>query len=433
MRQRSLFRTALVWWYSLFVFLIGAYTIFSYSLTDPNLVLTTWMPYWHFQTWIWETVFTNNVLLTQLYTILVVSLSVVYMIVITLLKKNEPVKRAHLLGYGLILVILLFSYNALSHDVFNYMFNAKIVVVYHNNPSTVTALDYPQDLWVRFMHNVHTPAPYGLGWTILSLVPYVFGMNKFLITWLLFRMIEIIAVWLLYKSLQLLSLVIFKRELWAKDAALLFLNPLFLIEIISNMHNDLWMMVPALFFVALFLKQITLNWTVIVTSLGLFFLSVSVKFATVLILIPVGMLWVQDRLIQRLLTQKIGSWPYSYRLISWIKRMGRSVTAPYAPLLCSVLMFVPLFTARSQQFHPWYLIWSLCWIPVISQRWWKAVLILFSFSSLLRYIPWLYQGGFSDHTVWQQKVVTWVGAAIGIFVWWCLSSLVLKKNRLNLV
>lgn len=425
-------KSPVFWLYCLFVVFCLAYAVFSFSLTDPNLVISTWAPYWNFQTWIWQTVFSNNAFLTHIYIVLIVALSGLYLAIISFLsKKNESVRKIHLIAYAVVIAILFFSYNALSHDVFNYMFNAKILVFYHGNPQTSTALEYPNDLWLRFMHNVQTPAPYGLAWTALSVAPYVLGMNKFVSTWLLFRALEVLAVWLLYQSLQLLSHVMYKKELALKDAAILFLNPLFLIEIVSNMHNDLWMMVPAVYFVALFLKQTNLSWKIIVACLGLFFVSVSVKFATVLVLIPVAIVWVEERVIQRFINYKMGTIPFSEKLSTWVRRFSRAIAMQYIPLACSMLMFIPLFTARSQQFHPWYLVWSLCWIPVIKQRWWKAVLIIFSFSSLLRYIPWLYQGGFLENTVHIQQTVTWSGAAVGIFVWWCISSLYIKKNKLN--
>jgi hypothetical protein len=242
-------KTKTFWFFSTFLLLLFVYSVFSYTFTDTNLVLSTWQPYWQFQQWLWHTLLTNVVWLTNIYTILIVGLFGVYYGLVKELQQtmpHQPVQRRHVYLYGLVIVALFFSYNALSHDVFNYIFNAKMVVVYRDNPHISTALKYSDDLWTRFMHNTHTPAPYGYGWTALSVVPFFVGFNKFIITWLAFRLYEVISIVLLFYALQFLSGSVLKRKLTIPELAVLFLNPLFLIEIISSMHNDLWMVAPAI-------------------------------------------------------------------------------------------------------------------------------------------------------------------------------------------
>ena len=85
------------------------------------------------------------------------------------------------------------------------------------------------------------------------------------------------------------------------------------------------------------------------------------------------------------------------------------------PLAASFLLFLPLLTARSQQFHPWYLLWPFVWIPFIKNAFWRALLIAFSFSSMLRYLPWLYNGGYDGGVLSQQKSITW-GVALLLLV-----------------
>src|SRR5260221_13153880 len=58
--------------------LLTAYAIFSYWLTDSNLVLTTWAPYWNFQQMMWKTFFLNAQLMTEVYVVLISALFVVY-------------------------------------------------------------------------------------------------------------------------------------------------------------------------------------------------------------------------------------------------------------------------------------------------------------------------------------------------------------------
>ncbi len=365
------------------------YTVFSFSLTDPNLVLTTWAPYWQFQQWMWHTVFVNAPLLTGLYIVLLAALFVLYF---ALISQPQATKKQVLILVSICIGVLLFSYNALSHDVFNYIFNAKMVAVYHANPHIAVALDFPRDPWTRFMHNTHTPAPYGYGWTALSLLPFTIGMGKFLPTWLVFRAFSIVSVILLYFALEFLTRRLYGKSLTAQQIVTVFLNPLFLIEMVSNAHNDLWMIVPALFAFGLITpsKKNQLNLVHGVLLLLLLLFSVSIKFAT-LTLFP---LWIFLVLYQWQWVAHI--WPKAQK---WIVQNW--------PTIASLLLFVPLFTAQSQQFNPWYLVWVLVWLPFIQVKMWRQIILLFSVTSLLRYVPWLWNGGFSDAIVLQQKMITW--------------------------
>ena len=52
-------------------------------------------------------------------------------------------------------LLLVFSYNAFSYDIFNYIFDAKIFTHYHQNPYLQKALDYPGDPMLSFMRWTH--------------------------------------------------------------------------------------------------------------------------------------------------------------------------------------------------------------------------------------------------------------------------------------
>jgi len=103
-------------------------------------------------------------------------------------------------------------------------------------------------------------------------------------------------------------------------------------------------------------------------------------------------------------------------------------------------LFILLLIPRSQQFHPWYLTWALVfipWFPVLGNKlrgwerlpiiasavshfqeivnWWAQTLVIFSITSLFRYLPWLQTGGFSDQIVSQQKMITWSAIIISLF------------------
>lgn len=388
------------WWWLGMVVLFIWYSFFSFSLTDPNLVITSWQPYWQWQLWMWQVFFNNSVLLSWGYGSLITMLLGWWLLGMWSHRNLDLHFSARefrqLLWLLLLLALpLLISYNALSHDVFNYMFNAKMAWYYQANPHVQVALEFPQDDWLRFMHNTHTPAPYGYGWTALSIPISVVGANKFITTWLWFRVASLASLvilaastwWMVQKTRSSLPF-------W--QWLLVFGNPLVLIEIISNSHNDLWMMWPAVLAFGLLSFPKTRTWQLILTAALLAF-SVSIKLATI-VLVPVAV------------------------LLWW--RPNEKVLRTWWPVMASVLMFLPLLSDRSQQFHPWYLTWSLVWVPFLNfkalpkaTQLWPLLLAVFSVSSLWRYWPWLRWGQFTAEVILQQKLITWIPALL-VLTWW---------------
>ncbi|HEX7017340.1 MAG TPA: hypothetical protein VF209_00320 [Patescibacteria group bacterium] len=390
--------------------LLSAYSLFSYSLTAPNLILTSWPPYWNFQLYMWRTFFNNRVLLSQVYLMLVGAIVFFYLWWGTtrpvLVDFKTPHWKKWLLVLLLVTIPLLASNNALSYDVFNYIFNAKMVAVYHANPHLETATNYLYDDWTRFMHNTHTPAPYGYGWTLLSLLPYSLGGGKFLLTWLSFRLFSLLSLLLL----ALTYLYALRKKL-ANVAVvwLILLNPLLLIEIISNSHNDLWMMVPAVWSLLLVSSdaQPIKGSKFLTTGLSLILLALatSIKLATITLL-P---LWLA------LVIWDLGP----IKRVPLASDLGQFLIRDW-PFWASILMFIPLLTLRSQQFHPWYLTWVLVWLPLIkvskAAKIWIPAILLLSISSLLRYLPYLYAGTFEGNVLWQQKMITWIPFGFGLLL-----------------
>lgn len=383
------------------------YAVWSFGLTDPNLVFLKFEPFWRFQTWIWETLFKNAPLLTGSYAAILVLIALGYFWVYRRAQNWQWSWQQWFVTWLICISPLLFANNALSHDVFNYIFNAKMVLVYQADPHVKTALDFGDDPLTRFMHNTHTPAPYGYGWTIFSLLPSALGMGKFLWTWWLFKWLNVLGVAGLFWVLFALHRQLYKTEIAPQDVVLVFFNPLFVIELIGNSHNDLWLLVPAL--ASLYLAGEWLrqpgkpSYRKVFLSLALLGFSISTKLVTIL-LVPIWsvvLAWplsLADKLRQQLTAQ----------VAQISQRTGENFTwHSFWPLMASFALFVPLFTARSQQFNPWYWCWILVWLPVLRVTWWRQVIIAFSLSSLLRYLPWLLQGGYTDTVQTQQRLITW--------------------------
>lgn len=401
-----------IWWLIGYFLLLSVYAVFSYSLTDPNLIISSWPPYWNFQTWMWQTFFNNPRLLTYSYLGIILLIQSWWLYGMwrasrTTSPASSKNRNWWLATLGLFLVPLFFSYNALSHDVFNYMFNAKMVVLFKADPHVKVALDFAYDDWTRFMHNTHTPAPYWYGWTAASLVPYTLGFGRFLTTWLSFRLFSILSLVVLFnltwKSIQAWTK---KNPNWVLIGT--FFNPLMLLEIVSNSHNDLWMMVPAVASLVLLAGRKRSVLAVIFSAI-LLGLSASTKLAT-LVLIP------------------------TWLLLCFFPK--HPVLKKTWSILAILSLFTPLLTARSQQFHPWYLSWLLVWWPylvvvfsdqsnvpqkifglklgqLMKQLQQPVVrvisvgLIALSVSSLWRYAPWMLNGNFDGAVLFQQKTLTW--------------------------
>lgn len=388
--------------------LLLLFSIFSFGLTTPNLILinTTWFS--SFQFWMWNVFYNNRDLASMTFFVFISLFFLIYFLLIKSFSKTNPISaKEQILLILLMSAPLLISSNMLSNDVFNYIFNSRMVIKYQANPHLKTALDYPFDNWTRFMHNIHTFAPYGYGWTTLSLIPYLFGVGKFLLTWLSFRLFSILSLALSSVAISTLYTSVHQKQINFKDWSLFFFNPLVLLEVINNFHNDLWMMAPAVISIALLVnKKENFTW-----SLLLFTFSVSIKYSS-LALLPLILIIIISKL--KICEQN--------QLVKKIVKL--------TPEIAAIFMFLPLLTTRSQQFHPWYLLWVLVWIPSIRNKYIKCSILFFSITSLFRYLPWLLNNGYSQEILIQQKIITWSATLISL-IYFLLMSTTQKINAKN--
>ncbi len=269
-----------------------------------------------------------------------------------------------------------------------------MVVTYQADPHVQVAQNFPEDPMVRFMHNSHTPAPYGYGWTWLSLPFFILGIGKFIGQWVMMRAAAGLSLaitgwitWRWWKQRQLQEIpaaapvsLAWSHPLWV------YLNPLLLIEIISNDHNDLWMIWPTMLSLWLLDDQTKKRpWKILISAL-LLAGSTQIKFAT-LVLIPFWLYLAGGRELITWLKTKLTQ-PKNHHWLFKLRTWGEK----YFYDLIALAMFAPLLTARSQYFHPWYLTWSLVWWPWCRWSGTRIALLAFSFSSLFRYLPFLWAG-----------------------------------------
>jgi hypothetical protein len=190
---------------------------------DLNLTLFN-HPLWNsFREFIIQIGYFQRELSIGIYAFLILSLF--WLQYASLKAKLDPVKTAIMIA-GICLV----SYPFLSHDFFNYIFDAKILTVYGKNPYLYKALDFPGDPYLRFMHWTHRTYPYGPSFLAVSLVPSALSFGKFILNFFFFKAMfagfYLLAVWLMSRV----------NKQWA---LILAVNPLIIIEGLVSSHNDL--------------------------------------------------------------------------------------------------------------------------------------------------------------------------------------------------
>lgn len=209
----------------LYIVILSFLVIYSYALVDPNITLINNSIWVSFRETMVQLGYYQRALSWSFYLTITILLFISYRYLLIHFNKLNPVKIAFIVGG-----ILLFSYPFLSHDLFNYIFDAKIFTFYHQNPYLHKALDYPTDEWLRFMHWTHRTYPYGAVFLVISFVPSFLSFGKFLLNFLFFKALfigfYIAAVYYLNKI--------------NKQLALLFaVHPFILLEGLVAAHNDI--------------------------------------------------------------------------------------------------------------------------------------------------------------------------------------------------
>jgi hypothetical protein len=218
-------------------------------------------PIWNtFRDWIIQLGYFHRDTSWGIYLALIIIGFIFHFIFIGNHKKYDPFSISILVGAG-----LLVSYPFLSHDLFNYLFDAKIVTFYHQNPYILKALDFPLDPWLRFMHWTHRTYPYGPSFLLLTLIPSVLSFGKFILSFLFYKGmvigIYILTVFLLNRS----------NRKWAMIFAT---HPLILMEGLINGHNDMIALSLALISIMILQKN------KLIYAKIMFMLSAGIKYTT---------------------------------------------------------------------------------------------------------------------------------------------------------
>jgi hypothetical protein len=301
-----------------------------------------------------------------LYLFILLGLTVLYFISLTFAAKKKLEKK---FVWKIILagvLLLVFSYNAFSYDIFNYMFDAKIVTHYHANPYIHKALDYPGDPMLGFMHWTNRTYPYGPVWLVLTVPLSFIGMQFFLPTFFLFKFLMAASY---LGSSYFIGKILHKIKPEKELFGLVFfgLNPLVLIESLVSAHIDIVMMFFSLaaFWFLIEKKYIRSYFSLLV--------SIGIKFLTG-ILLPV-VVWMHVLRYKK----KKGKWELLF---------GVS--------LVLLLLGVIVESKDSGNFQPWYLLAPVSFAVFLSYKYYVFIpAVTVSILSLLLYVPYLYLGNWN--------------------------------------
>lgn len=209
----------------MWVFLLAGLSVYSYALIDPNLTIINhgiWVQFRDFMVYLGFHMRPES---ASIFIFLISALFIVHGVIMWKAGDINPFKFSLLAGG-----ILIFSYPFLSHDLFSYMFDARILTHYGLNPYTHAPAFFYQDEWLRFMHWTHRSYPYGPTFLPLTLIPSFLGFGKFVLNFIFFKA--------LFVGAYIISVYVLQKV--DKKSALIFAtHPFILIEGVVNAHNDL--------------------------------------------------------------------------------------------------------------------------------------------------------------------------------------------------
>lgn len=357
--------------------------VYSYSQIDLNLTLSSNSIYQSIQQKLIFLGYFNRPLSTTLFIILLLILFSTQIGFLYFAKKKvlqtKTVWKLALISS----IILLFAYPAFSHDIFNYIFDTRMLVTHKVNPYQFTALDFPNDLWTRFMRWTHRTYPYGPIWIFLTIPFYLAGLGKFTLILLWYKAIGVISYLTSLYFLKKIAQKFFPKQT-SFSLTLFAFSPLILIEGLVTAHLDIAMaafLLASIYFSTS--KKKIKSWFTLLISGGIKFLT----FAA----IPVWLWWKGEE--------------------------DKFPSAITATLLLTLMATAAVVISR--ELLPWYFITPLAIAALLPKS--KELIyvgIIFSFGLLLRYAPYLLKGDYSDWVKSTRNLLTLI--PIIIYISWII-------------
>ncbi|MFO0703162.1 MAG: hypothetical protein U0525_00340 [Patescibacteria group bacterium] len=374
---------------------VATLSFWSWVLMDPNFTLISHADWTLFREFMINIGYKNRGLSWNIYlpSIILLSLSSLYLSI-------RPVKKPFVWVVLVGIIAAIFSYPALSHDLFNYIFDAKILTVYGQNPYLHKALDFPADPMIRFMRWIHRAYPYGPSYLLLSLIPSYLGFGIFSLTYFMFKGMHLVLYLFAAKRLEKIS----------KTAVMLFaFSPLVIVEGLINTHND---------FIALTLGVIAVtyifeNKNKLLTRV-LLWSSMLTKFTA----LPVVIL--SERWFFTILSKKI-------KLVRVLIDVGSLEKTSFLALLTIIV-----YQSLKMEVQSWYFLNLLIFIPYFPRlfKWMSP----FIFSLILSYYPYIIGGEWGQGgDVNVKKMIINVGAFVNvvlIFAFLYIPQIIVESKKM---
>lgn len=380
--------------YFYFLPVIGLF-LYSFTQVDLSLTLSKISIYQTVEKTLQHVGFFDRPLSAGLFIVISISLLLFYAYFLNVAKKRKLKMSQVWFLVAVTTVLLMFSYNAFSYDLFNYIFDAKILAFYHLNPYFHKALDFPNDPMLSFMRWTHRTYPYGPSWLILTVPLSFIGSKIFLLTFFLFKIMIAStyfgSVYLIYKisEIKFESDKVFNTVFFA-------LNPLILIEGLVSSHNDFPLVFFALLSIYLYIqKKRFYAWVSLLFSIG-------VKFSTFILILIFTVAFYLEK---------------NKKQIDWEKLIIYSVLFSLGTVF--------LVTFRTT-FQPWYLVLPISLGALISKKsyvW--ASTFCATIVCLIIYTIYVF---ISDYAPGYSQIIANVEWS-GLVVTFALTALVFVKDR----
>lgn len=366
-----------------YVFIIVGLFLYSYTQVDLSLTLSR-LSLWQVIEKAFQYVgYFQRPFSTSIYILLILLLFTGQLgLVLAVQKKILPSKAI----WWLILFtggLLTFSYNAFSYDLFNYIFDAKVVTYYHSNPYHHYALQYPHDPMLSFMHWTQRTYPYGPLWLGITIPFSLIGGQIFLITFYLFKLIASLSYFgTAYFIGKIAKKISPSSSLFA--LTLFAFSPLVIVEGLVSAHNDMIMIFLSTLALYLLVSKIYVR---SLLSLGA---SILVKFATA-VWLPV---W-----------------------LGFFYFFKRKKNIPFDALMIGGALLgviAVVLAAMRTNFQPWYLFYVLPFVFLTRKSYIFVAFSIFSFFALLEYVPFLYTGNWDPPIPILLSSITLIGIGFSV-------------------
>lgn len=268
-------------------------------------------------------------------------------------------ERTLFLVFLITTLIFTFSYNFLSNDLFTYLFSAKMLWFYHLNPYIVAPKELIEiDFSISFLRNIQNTYFYGPIALAYSSIPVIIlSANKILSNLILIRLMNATLFYLT-------GILIYK--ITDKDKRIFgwwFFNPMLVIELLVNAHNDLLLISSFVISVYFINRKRVLGLVILAFSSLTKFAEILGQAATLVL----GGLPI-------LLTEKLK--PYYFKLV--------------------FLLFLVYLTIGNVLVRPWYYTWIFMFIPFARLKTVSLIIIdILSFMFVANYYSYIKTGFWS--------------------------------------